>query len=69
MVLLFIAVAAIVESGDISVNLQEVTVPILSNSECRKTGYGSTRITDNMMCAGFKDGKKDSCQVNHQIQS
>lgn len=54
-----------VESGDISVNLQEVTVPILSNSECRKTAYGSSRITDNMMCAGFKDGDKDSCQVGH----
>lgn len=57
-------VAATLESGDISVNLQEVTVPILSNSECRKSGYGSSRITDNMMCAGFKDGEKDSCQVN-----
>ncbi|XP_055325062.1 trypsin-1-like [Sitodiplosis mosellana] len=50
------------EQGDISVNLQEVTVPILSNSECRKTGYGASRITDNMLCAGLKDGQKDSCQ-------
>lgn len=39
-------------------------MPILSNNECRKTGYGSSRITDNMMCAGYKDGEKDSCQVN-----
>lgn len=52
-----------IEQGDISANLQEVVVPILSNSECRKTGYGSSRITDNMLCAGFKDGEKDSCQV------
>lgn len=51
------------EQGDISPTLQEVIVPILSNSECRKSGYGSSRITDNMLCAGFKDGEKDSCQV------
>lgn len=56
-----------IESGDISASLQEVVVPILSNSECRKSGYGSTRITDNMLCAGFKDGEKDSCQVGHFI--
>lgn len=53
-----------IEQGDIATNLQEVTVPILSNSECRKSGYGERRITDNMLCAGFKDGEKDSCQVN-----
>lgn len=51
-----------IESGDISASLQEVVVPILSNSECRKSGYGERRITDNMLCAGFKDGEKDSCQ-------
>uniref|UniRef100_A0A182JXD4 Peptidase S1 domain-containing protein n=1 Tax=Anopheles christyi TaxID=43041 RepID=A0A182JXD4_9DIPT len=50
------------ENGAISTNLQEVTVPIMSNSDCRKTGYGPTRITDNMLCAGFDEGKKDSCQ-------
>ncbi|XP_065083227.1 trypsin-1-like [Ochlerotatus camptorhynchus] len=50
------------ENGQISVNLQEVTVPIMSNADCKKTGYGQSRITDNMMCAGFPEGKKDSCQ-------
>lgn len=40
----------------------EVTVPIQSNKECRESGYGASRITDNMLCAGFKEGKKDSCQ-------
>uniref|UniRef100_A0A182S864 Vitamin K-dependent protein C n=1 Tax=Anopheles maculatus TaxID=74869 RepID=A0A182S864_9DIPT len=50
------------ENGAISTNLQEVTVPIMSNADCRKTGYGPTRITDNMLCAGFDEGKKDSCQ-------
>lgn len=54
---------ATMENGDISVNLQEVNVPIISNIDCRMTGYGATRITDNMLCAGYPDGKKDSCQV------
>ncbi|KAJ6643052.1 Trypsin-1 [Pseudolycoriella hygida] len=50
------------ENGDVSVTLMEVTVPIHSNSECRQSGYGSSRITNNMLCAGFKEGQKDSCQ-------
>lgn len=43
--------------------LKEVAVPIMSNKECRMTSYGQKRITDNMLCAGFPEGKKDSCQV------
>jgi hypothetical protein len=43
--------------------IQEVHVPIMSNDECKKTGYGEKRITQNMMCAGYPDGGKDSCQV------
>ncbi|XP_017776654.1 PREDICTED: trypsin-1-like [Nicrophorus vespilloides] len=49
------------EHGQVSNKLMEVDVPILSNIDCRKTGYGG-KITDNMMCAGYKHGTKDSCQ-------
>ncbi|XP_066150939.1 trypsin-1-like isoform X2 [Euwallacea fornicatus] len=49
------------QHGSVSTKLREVTVPIMSNVDCKKTGYNS-RITDNMLCAGFHDGKKDSCQ-------
>ncbi|XP_044730987.1 trypsin-1-like [Chrysoperla carnea] len=48
--------------GDLAVKLNEVTVPIMSNKECRKTGYGEKRITENMLCAGFPEGEKDACQ-------
>ncbi|KAF4092944.1 hypothetical protein AMELA_G00025950 [Ameiurus melas] len=41
--------------------LQEVEVPIVSNSDCAN-GYGTGSITDNMMCAGLAQGGKDSCQ-------
>lgn len=54
---------AVNESGPISNTLQEVMVPILSNAECRATNYPSRRITDNMICAGYAEGSKDSCQV------
>lgn len=34
----------------------------MANSACRKTGYGN-KITSNMVCAGYLEGMKDSCQV------
>lgn len=57
---------AIKEGGSVSNTLQEVEVPILSNTECRSTKYPSRKITDNMMCAGYKQGGKDSCQVSRK---
>ncbi|KAM4717151.1 serine protease 27-like [Anableps anableps] len=38
--------------------LQEVDVPIVSNSRCSSI-YS---LTNNMLCAGLTDGGKDSCQ-------
>ncbi|XP_053996820.1 trypsin-1-like [Hylaeus anthracinus] len=53
---------AVSESGSVSQTLQEVMVPILTNTECRATKYPARRITDNMLCAGYEEGMKDSCQ-------
>lgn len=55
------------QQGQTSNKLQEVKVPIMSNIDCRKTAYGSKRITDNMLCAGYPEGQKDSCQVYEKI--
>ncbi|XP_030591269.1 tryptase-like [Archocentrus centrarchus] len=41
-------------------NLQEVKIPIVSNSDCN-ISYSGT-ITSNMICAGLTGGGKDSCQ-------
>ncbi|XP_045496575.1 trypsin-7-like [Colias croceus] len=49
------------EGGSVSNTLQEVQVPIMSNSACRMTSYGN-RITDNMICAGYDEGGRDACQ-------
>ncbi|XP_060726855.1 trypsin-like [Tachysurus vachellii] len=40
--------------------LQCLNVPVLSHSKC-VGAYGS-RITNNMFCAGYLEGGKDSCQ-------
>ncbi|KAK8380801.1 hypothetical protein O3P69_008025 [Scylla paramamosain] len=43
-------------------SIQEVTVPTMSNSQCKATSYSSSNITDNMICACLSQGGKDSCQ-------
>ena len=40
--------------------LHQVGVPIVSQSAC--TGAYGSAITDNMLCAGYQQGGKDSCQ-------
>lgn len=47
------------EGGSIASVLQEVDVPLVSNATCNNS-YGG--ITDNMICAGYASGGKDSCQ-------
>lgn len=41
--------------------LQEVAVPIVGNQEC---SCAYPELTMNMICAGFREGGKDSCQVS-----
>jgi secreted trypsin-like serine protease len=46
--------------------LREVIVPIFNQTECMKLypnnkANTSTLITDNMICAGYENGGKDSC--------
>ncbi|XP_001658197.2 trypsin [Aedes aegypti] len=48
--------------GDLSDTLQQLTVPIMSNQECKRSGYFRFQITNRMMCAGYLDGGRDSCQ-------
>ncbi|XP_025832933.1 trypsin 3A1-like [Agrilus planipennis] len=49
-----------VEDGNGSSRLRGVTVPIVTNNECRSS-YGN-RITSTMLCAGFPSGGRDACQ-------
>jgi trypsin len=52
---------ALTEGGSSPAALQKVSVPIVSRASCRSS-YGTSAITNNMFCAGFAAGGKDSCQ-------
>lgn len=41
--------------------LQCLDAPLLSQAQCEASYPG--QITENMVCAGFLEGGKDSCQV------
>lgn len=47
------------EGGSVSKILLKVGVPLVSQETCAAAYDG---ITDRMICAGFKEGGKDSCQ-------
>ncbi|RZF38225.1 hypothetical protein LSTR_LSTR005586 [Laodelphax striatellus] len=42
--------------------LNKVSVPIMSTEQCLKSGYSKSRLTNNMLCAGYLEGKLDACQ-------
>lgn len=56
------------EKGKFSKILQQVQVPVLSNADCKAEYESQNRLwyTDqfrrSVICAGFKEGGKDSCQ-------
>ena len=43
-------------------------VPIMSNEECRTKKYRPREITENMVCAGYDQGKIDACQVRFLLR-
>jgi len=47
------------EGGGVSKILMKVSVPFVSKEVCSAAYEG---ITDSMLCAGYKEGGKDSCQ-------
>ena len=49
------------EGGSLSNILQEVQLPIIENSVCNDASHYNGDITNNMMCAGYDAGMKDSC--------
>lgn len=49
--------------GTVESYLREVHVPIVDQAVCRRQ-YGTSTITNKMVCAGVSTGGKDSCQGN-----
>jgi hypothetical protein len=46
--------------------MQQVSVPVINNTECenmyRRAGYVE-HIPNIFICAGYSEGKRDSCEV------
>lgn len=51
------------EGEPISEDLRKVDLPIMSREECKQSDYPKDRFTDNMFCAGYLEGERDSCNV------
>jgi len=50
------------EEGALPEVLQQVELPIVTNETCQTAYQGESQIIDSMICAGFKEGKKDTCK-------
>ena len=49
--------------GEDPEHMMHVEVPIVSNENCTANGsYRESLITSKMLCAGYKEGGKDTCQ-------
>ena len=54
-------------TGDENV-LNQVGVPIISREVCSRPDWYGGGVTAAMICAGFAEGRKDSCQVSKQAR-
>ncbi|XP_031334319.1 vitamin K-dependent protein C-like isoform X2 [Photinus pyralis] len=50
------------EKQESSTILRKAIVPIWPKKDCYNSGYGEERLSENMFCAGFEEGKIDACQ-------
>lgn len=50
------------ESYSIAQKLMKVDVPLVNAKTCGDAYKGFNEVTDRMICAGYKEGQKDSCQ-------
>lgn len=50
------------EGGSSPVDLQRVEVPLIDRAKCNGPNSYNGEITENMICAGLDEGRKDSCK-------
>lgn len=56
-----------VEAPKYSATLQEVEVMVIDRELCNCYYNSNPNITDDMLCAGNKQGNKDACWVSHCV--
>ena len=47
--------------------LHQVSVPVMDNDSCQEmfdTSGHKKKIRESFLCAGYKEGEKDSCEVS-----
>ena len=44
--------------------LQQLDVPFISQETCSQRSWYGTAMRDYMICAGYEQGRKDTCQVS-----
>ena len=49
--------------GSASDVLLEILLPIWKQGDCENSYNSRSQITENQLCAGYKTGGRDSCQV------
>ncbi|GLV32012.1 uncharacterized protein CBL_07771 [Carabus blaptoides fortunei] len=50
------------EKKELSPVLKKLVVPVWSREQCLDAGYQAKKVTENMFCAGYPQGKQDACQ-------
>jgi len=60
--LIVMGLGALAEEGAFPDFIHDVSVRAISNAECNASPMYDNQITDDMLCAGFREGRKDSCQ-------
>ena len=50
--------------------LHQVSVPVMDNDSCQEmfdTSGHKKKIRESFLCAGYKEGEKDSCEVSNSV--
>ena len=53
--------------GSSPAELQQVMLPIIDREVCNQPSWYDGAIDDSMVCAGYAEGGRDTCQVMPRI--